>query len=387
MSRIRDWELLLPLYIPGLLQYQIDHPEVAQSSENAEDYKIWLPSAIPPPHRPRITMPDLIFIETELRFAQMNDSLNAMRQILKIKSRMVEFKNKNIRGQHGGTRSRAVIDRIHDKARASAAKYRVARTAYMALVGPGIWEDTFKVLNDGDIRGYRDPEHLRPRVGRRGILEDGQIGAEAVDEEPGKLSLFNEPRSRRDGTGETRRTISWIWNVVEGNTGRTEDRVDTEIQRVEWCKSRARAARMSEEVRLLKEEMRRALAFLDWKANWWKERQHVRQGESKSMVEAVTSYATSQERNQRLLAANFRKLWEDPFRKNTADDRDEDGEDDDDDDESGGEDENEAEDEDEDEEEDEEEDEDKGEDEEEDKGEDEEEGEGEGEEDDGEYDG
>lgn len=39
--------------------------------------------------------------------------------------------------------------------------------------------------------------------------------------------------------------------------------------RLEWSKARARAARWSEEVTLLREEMRRVLAFLRWKSSNW----------------------------------------------------------------------------------------------------------------------
>ena len=39
--------------------------------------------------------------------------------------------------------------------------------------------------------------------------------------------------------------------------------------RVEWCKARARAHRWEEEVRLLFEEKKRTLRFLEWHANWW----------------------------------------------------------------------------------------------------------------------
>lgn len=42
--------------------------------------------------------------------------------------------------------------------------------------------------------------------------------------------------------------------------------------RIEWCRSRARAMRFSEEVELLNEEMRRVLAFLEWEACRWEER-------------------------------------------------------------------------------------------------------------------
>ena len=39
--------------------------------------------------------------------------------------------------------------------------------------------------------------------------------------------------------------------------------------RIEWCKSRARASRFTEEVALLVEEMHRVLRFFDWKVQDW----------------------------------------------------------------------------------------------------------------------
>jgi len=82
---------------------------------------------------------------------------------------MVAFKNKNIRGQRDGTRSRTVIDRVHERARVAAERYRVARRAKLALAGSGNWEETLRVLNDGDIQSYQDPKRLRVWAGRRGI--------------------------------------------------------------------------------------------------------------------------------------------------------------------------------------------------------------------------
>lgn len=40
--------------------------------------------------------------------------------------------------------------------------------------------------------------------------------------------------------------------------------------RVEWAKSWARAAWWGEKVDLLSEEMRCTLAFLQWRADWWR---------------------------------------------------------------------------------------------------------------------
>ncbi|KAG2107770.1 hypothetical protein BD769DRAFT_1366118 [Suillus cothurnatus] len=40
---------------------------------------------------------------------------------------------------------------------------------------------------------------------------------------------------------------------------------------IEWCKACAWANWWSEEVKLLQEEMRQVLAFLEWQMEWWED--------------------------------------------------------------------------------------------------------------------
>ncbi|KAJ3500804.1 hypothetical protein NLJ89_g9630 [Agrocybe chaxingu] len=344
-ARIRAWEVLLPVYLPGVLQHQANlraaNPSL-QEAEHPEDQELWLPSRLPVDVRQRICVEGLPRIEEKLRTAQCYSALNAIRHVLKIKSRLVKFKNKNVRGQREGTRSRAIIDRVHERARAIAAKYRAGRAAKLQLSGPGDWETELQVLQDGDIRGYQDPNRLRQRAGRRGTLEDGQIDTSTPAEmETEEFSLLPEERSRRDGTGESRRTLSWIWLMkatsasVDDNggtstgTGKGKDKrarvadspsdnehndadESDDILRSEWAKSRARAARAKEEVLLLREEMRRVLQFLEWKAKWWLGRAEFR-SDDKARMEALQGYALAQAALHRSLAVNFRAAWEKPL--------------------------------------------------------------------------
>ena len=78
-----------------------------------------------------------------------------------MKSQLVHFKNTSARGQREGNRSRTIIDRVHERARVAAERYRVARCGKLALAGAGDWEEMFRILEDGDIRGYQDVEKLR----------------------------------------------------------------------------------------------------------------------------------------------------------------------------------------------------------------------------------
>ena len=134
-----------------------------------------------------------------------------------------------------------------------------------------------------------------------------------VDEDEGSgITLLAQERTRRDGTGETRRELSWIWQVSH-STSTTNEQDD--ILRAEWAKSRARAMRTSEEVLQLKEEMRRVLESLRWKAQWWKEREEQQDVTGKDLREGLQSYAQTQGNIQLSLANEFEHLWKTPLDK------------------------------------------------------------------------
>jgi len=162
-SRIRAWDQVGPIYMPGLLQYQTvtlptsSSPLSLPRTDNPEDYLLWVPSKIPTEYRATVCQKGLAEIEAKLCTAQCQDALKGIRNVLKMKTRMIAFKNRNIRGQSEGTRSRVVIDRVHERARNTAEKYRASGAAKLELEGHGIWEETLHELKDEDIRGYQDP--------------------------------------------------------------------------------------------------------------------------------------------------------------------------------------------------------------------------------------
>jgi len=61
--------------------------------------------------------------------------------------------------------------------------------------------------------------------------------------------------------------------------------------RCEWAKSKACADRWDEEVQLVAEEMRRMLAFLEWKAGWWDRQGEVQLNVSCDILEGAHAYA------------------------------------------------------------------------------------------------
>ena len=61
--------------------------------------------------------------------------------------------------------------------------------------------------------------------------------------------------------------------------------------RIEWALSRVRAMRWREEVQLLCEEMRWAMAYFGWKACWWKDCQGLRTAVDANLQEGLSAYA------------------------------------------------------------------------------------------------
>lgn len=314
--------------MPGLLQIQTDlkmNPTAVWSANtNPEDVELWLPSQISADRRRVACAEGLPHMELRLRTAQCSSSLQGLRQALRIKTRMVYFKNKNIRGQREGTRSRSIIDRVHKRAIQFVQKYRAARRAKLSLEGPGEWESTYRELRNEDIRSFASgkPKKL---PNRRGIWEDGD-GPTA----PEQTDIFNEsdedesdpnlndgteagppPKKKRKlGTGETRKQLSWIWRTVSFSLEGDEN---DDILRAEWARSRARVRRATEEVLLVREEMRRVLACLEWSAAQWDLRKTARGDVGMELNEGLAAYAVEQADLQRTFSSTFKTLWKTPL--------------------------------------------------------------------------
>jgi hypothetical protein len=65
--------------------------------------------------------------------------------------------------------------------------------------------------------------------------------------------------------------------------------------------------RWSEEVLLLREEMRRVLAFLQWNAEWWEEWQDG--GSGTEHKEGAVAYARKQANIRRSIRVAFKDMW------------------------------------------------------------------------------
>ncbi|KAE9389507.1 hypothetical protein BT96DRAFT_1003149 [Gymnopus androsaceus JB14] len=263
---LHGFEKLRSVYMPRLVQFLMDlEEELSFDGEGQpETEKLWLPSSI---------------LADKCK-AVCCDEVDHM---LCVETKMVQFKNKNIRGQQSSGKSREVIDKVHDRVKGFVEKYCRSREGLLLLVGPGEWEEELRVMAKDNVRSYVDMERKKhgpghqgtneEEPGMEGIVIEAESRVERENEDEEEFPLQAEARTRRDGTGETRKQQSWIWLTRRINLKDGADKNDNEILRAEWCRSRARAHRAEEEVQYLEVEMERALLFLHWKVKWWAERQ------------------------------------------------------------------------------------------------------------------
>ncbi|KAG1856534.1 hypothetical protein C8R48DRAFT_608216, partial [Suillus tomentosus] len=269
--RIDSWTRYQQLYMPIVSTLRSSADTSSSAALKPQDFPLYLPSALSyfdQCHR------RLMEYEWELRWAQAHDALHELRSHLRLRSHMYKFKDKHLRGQAASTRAQNLIASVEAKKDAAADKYKRARQALESLssrVDKVAWEEKLRPLRHEDVRPMGD-------------FAGG----------------------RTQGTG----TISWIWLVSDGNTtSHSENERVQDCVRIEWCKARARAARWSEEVELLAEEMRRVLAFLEWQGHWWHERAVLRPSEKITEQEGLCAYAYRQAALRFAMRNSFQARW------------------------------------------------------------------------------
>lgn len=178
--RIEAWYGIQALYVPHVVRLRSLSDQQEGESLRPFAWSLFLPSAIV-----NQVPCEAILQRTEwrLRLAQAYDHLESLRQHLLLKTQLYKYKDRFVRGQRYNTRSNAVITNIMDKIDADAARYRIARAALVALAVPlqmiG-WQRDIRILDETDVKGLGEED-----------------------------------------SGESRRTISWIW--ISSTTGDSQD--------------------------------------------------------------------------------------------------------------------------------------------------------------------
>ena len=255
--------------MPGVLDINVD----SSQSEKAELMKLWLPSQLEDPdERTSLCVPGVIGSEKELRFGQLQDSLDDLRRTRRIRHGLILFHKVQLagEGQKTQTKARAAMQTLQDRINKSVRRYRVARNALLRLDPGHDWQNLYLPLTDADNRGPgKELEEI--------CTSDGQYSQ------------------------------SWIW--CSSTTAVSQDEVNEDM-RLEWAQCMARAARWEEEVILLQEEMRRAVQFLEWKSQDWFSRVDPRADTVSTAVRAgISAYAKKQGYIFLNLAIRFSQRW------------------------------------------------------------------------------
>ncbi|TDL18801.1 hypothetical protein BD410DRAFT_727959 [Rickenella mellea] len=248
------------------------------ATASVEEVMIGLPSSIPAEHRSGCCSVELVSMEDKLREGQCHEALSKLRHHLHLKTGLLSYRARNVRHQGPSTRAQGFVDRNEAKILFFAEKYRRARKARISLIGHGGWEEVLQVL---------DRDHIR-----------------TMQADEGSDIAFGNT------LGEGRRKVSWLWMAPGSKEGERNGMNDA--LRIEWCKARARLDRWTEEVDILREEMRRVTSYVQHRAAWWQNRMQIFAGlsrEDPKFLLGAIAYSQKQAALQTALGAHFAKLW------------------------------------------------------------------------------
>ncbi len=325
--RITQWRKVQLLHMPGIplvCSTEADLPEEHDGPSpvlNLTSFrvKLLLPSDLDLSTRLQCCPSKIVETEIRLRFAVAEDALRDLRKYLSIRKTLVNYKIKHISGpgQRANTRARAIIDRFKSKIDLSAAKYKASQNALQMLDPNGSktmelfkvdWSSRFQLLTRQDMVFLNDdPE-------------------ESEQDESSKVSQVHAKKRKRhdDQVGEGHRTPGWIWRMPKWSSDQVADVSEGDAfhatVRIEWAKTKARAERWQEEVRLLQEEMRRAIVDMEWRAQLWTNRVHARPNVSSDLLKGLMAYAYKQADIQTSFATNYAKMWTPILKRHQLDD-------------------------------------------------------------------
>ncbi|KAJ7604088.1 hypothetical protein FB45DRAFT_983874 [Roridomyces roridus] len=202
-------------------------------------------------------------IEARMRLGELDEALGAVRHGLRTRTMTNRYKLRNWTGQGMMTKGQGILRQISLKIHTAKLRYRYARAALLALQGHGVWEEKFHVLQDDDVRALNE----------RALTVEEKAQNEHWAELGGAIIEGGIDRAAALASGEGSHTLSWIWYSA-GSIGAREAEQEDDPQfhdalRLEWCKAYSRSRRFVEEVRLLREEMRRTIAFSQTEGEIW----------------------------------------------------------------------------------------------------------------------
>ncbi|KDQ23965.1 hypothetical protein PLEOSDRAFT_1023882, partial [Pleurotus ostreatus PC15] len=179
--------------------------------------------------------------------------------------------------------------------------YNIAREALLSLRGPGDWETALRPLLPEDIRGINErtlnaeeqEEYRRTRALAGMSPEAIQSELDGLGVTSGQENVPTVAFGRSLALGEGRRTLSWIWYTITDEELLGTGEVHAFL--------------------LLEEEMRRAIAYCQWKANYWANAETPRESlttqEDFVLHKGVRAYAPCQAEYERRRALQWEDKW------------------------------------------------------------------------------
>ena len=305
---IKKWQEIQVEYMPEVPATlpQVSEDDPAVNTEPVETIPLVFPSRLEPENRNRKCLHEVAEHERLLRMAQLQDSLVELRHTRKIRHRLLMNHLVQIagQGQRASTRSRAVLASVEDRIAKYVERYRIAYQALLRLDPTGDWRKAFLELKDSDNRGPgKEREEERAGDGKYFRSWIWLVNPQAT------LTTEARPTDRTNGDAdEGEAAEEGVDDEAEVETATQEEVND--VVRVEWTTAYARLARWAEEVDLLQEEMRRVVAFLEWKSTDWLARMDGRREKPTFDIRSgLNVYAQKQAAVYHSLAVSFVKLW------------------------------------------------------------------------------
>ncbi|KAJ7154821.1 hypothetical protein C8R46DRAFT_911140 [Mycena filopes] len=270
LKRIFKFRQIQRVYMPAVRAILTDTQRQmfdGNGEQLPEATRLFLPSEIENVVlRGRACAVGLAETEAQMREGEASEALEAVRQGLRTRTMTNRYKLRNYTGQGMMTKGQGILRQINIRIHLAKLRYRYSRAALVATRGHGVWEDSLAVIEGGVARA---------------------AGLAA---------------------GEGSHTLSWIWYSAQ-QAAPTDD-VLNEALRVEWCKAYARSRRYSEDVRLLREEMRRTIAFGRTEAAEWEALGAVEiDGASPELAEGRRAYAAEHAATERRTCTMLEDKW------------------------------------------------------------------------------
>ncbi|KAJ7038483.1 hypothetical protein C8F04DRAFT_1256091 [Mycena alexandri] len=305
VKRIHRFRQLQLVYMPALRGFLTDREKQVldgNGEQPAEATRLFMPSEIGDAGNcGRACAGGLSEVEARMREGEAAEALELVRQGLRSRTMTNRFRIRNYTGQGALTRGQGILRQINIKIHLAKIHYRYARAALLVLRGHGVWEEKLKVLKDDDVRALNERALEAEEEAREDRLEEL---AEALAR-PAGVAV-----AEGIAAGEGAHTLSWIWYVVGVREEGDDDDKLHEALRVEWCKAYARSRRFDEEVRLLREEMRRTVAFgRTVAAKWDALAEEVLEGASAELTEGRQAYAAEQGDRERATCKLLECKW------------------------------------------------------------------------------